>query len=122
MSNLSQLEAQIIQEMNQARANPGDYADKLETRKKYYEGTLFKQPEKIPLRTKEGISAVDEAIKALRAMAPQPALQPSRGMSQAAADLVKDQGPQGATGHTGSDGSSPFDRMKRYGDRLGGAA
>ncbi|MCT7976995.1 CAP domain-containing protein [Laspinema olomoucense] len=122
MSYLSQLEAQIIREMNQARANPGEYANKLESLKQYYDGRLFKQPGETPIATQEGISAVDEAIRALRAMDPRPSLCPSRGMSQAAADLVKDQGPRGETGHTGSDGSTPFDRMNRYGRWQGGAA
>ncbi|MCT7954726.1 CAP domain-containing protein [Laspinema sp. D3] len=122
MSYLSQLEAQIIREMNQARANPGEYANKLETLKQYYDGRLFKQPGETAIATQEGISAVDEAIRALRAMDSKPSLCPSRGMSQAAADLVQDQGPRGEIGHTGSDGSTPFDRMNRYGRWQGGAA
>ncbi|AFY81662.1 Cysteine-rich secretory protein family [Oscillatoria acuminata PCC 6304] len=122
MPYLSQLEAQIIREMNQARTNPGDYADKLETLKTYYNGRFFQPPGETPIRTQEGIRAVDEAIRALRAMDSKPALRPSRGMSQAAADLVQDQGPRGGTGHTGSDRSTPFDRMNRYGRWRGGAA
>ncbi|WP_254567476.1 CAP domain-containing protein [Oscillatoria sp. HE19RPO] len=122
MPYLSQLEAQIIREMNQARANPGEYANKLETLKNYYEGRLFKPPGETPIRTQEGISAVNEAILALRGMDSKPSLRPSRGMSQAAADLVEYQGPRGETGHTGSDRSTPFDRMNRYGHWRGGAA
>lgn len=100
MPYLSQLEAQIIREMNQARANPGNYANKLENLKNYYNGKLFQPPGETPIRTQEGIIAVDEAIYALRAMDCKPSLRPSRGMSQAAADLVQDQGPRGETGHT----------------------
>jgi len=33
---------------------------------------------------------------------------------KAAKDHILDMGPSGATGHTGTDGSSPFDRMERY--------
>jgi uncharacterized protein YkwD len=122
MAYLSQLEALIIREMNQARANPRDYADQLEALKPYYEGRLFRRPGEIPIRTQEGLSAVNEAIRALRAMDPKPSLRPSRGMSQAARDLVEDQGPRGGTGHIGGDRSTPFERMNRYGRWRGSAA
>ena len=36
-------------------------------------------------------------------------------MAQACEDHVDDTGAQGLTGHTGTDGSSPFERMDRYG-------
>ena len=36
-------------------------------------------------------------------------------MARAASDHVDDQGPSGATGHDGSDGSKPWDRVSRYG-------
>ncbi len=121
MAYLSQLEALIIREMNQARTHPGEYANQLETLKNYYQDRLFQRPGETPVRTQEGISAVNEAIHALKTMDPKPALRPSPGMSQAAADLVKDQGPRGATGHLGSDRRTPFDRLNRYG-RWGGSA
>ena len=36
-------------------------------------------------------------------------------MQQAAKDHVLDMGPEGKTGHTGTDGSQPKDRMSKYG-------
>lgn len=36
-------------------------------------------------------------------------------MSLAARDHVKEQGPTGATGHHGTEGSLPWDRINRYG-------
>lgn len=40
----------------------------------------------------------------------------SKGLECAARDHVKDTGPKGVTGHTGTDGSSMSDRIERYGE------
>ena len=39
-------------------------------------------------------------------------------MDKGCRDHVADLGPDGLTGHYGTDGSSPFDRMNRYGEWL----
>ena len=114
--NLSALEQAIIQETNIARTNPQAYAAKLENLTKYFQGDLLKIPGRIPLKTQEGVSAVNEAISYLKSVSPVSPLTASSGMSKAAADHVKDQGPGGQLGHTGSDGSQPWDRLKRYGE------
>lgn len=44
------------------------------------------------------------------------------GFAKAARDHVKDTGPSGKTGHHGTDGSSPWARIKRYTRINGGAA
>ncbi len=116
--SLSAIEKGIVRESNLARTNPAAYASKLEKFLSYYKGNLLYLPGKIPIRTKEGPSAAREAIRFLKRQKPVGALIPSRGMSLAARDHVRDTGPKGKTGHYGTDGSNPFDRMRRYGKIL----
>ncbi len=114
-SYLSDLEAGVLREMNLARTQPRRYAEFLEERRRYYRGNRFERPGEIAIITQEGVSAVDEAIEFLRRVKPIGALTPSRGMSRAADDHVRDQGQAGGLGHRGSDGSRTCDRANRHG-------
>jgi uncharacterized protein YkwD len=112
---LSSLERSVVDEINLARSAPKDYASFLEQYKKYYHGKLIKLPDETSLLTKEGVSALVEAVQFLRSVKPVPLLSPSKGMSLAAKDHVKDLGSSGASQHGGSDKSQPWDRLNRYG-------
>lgn|GEM_PF-5613146 len=112
---LTRMEREVIRELNYARTKPAEYARHLIQLREYYSGVLLKQPNKIPVRTNEGVSAVDEAIQYLQRVTPVSALKSSIGMSLAARDHVVDQQKSGQTGHTGGDGSEPFERLERYG-------
>lgn len=109
------LESEILKELNFARQNPQKYASLLEQLKPFYNGNYFERPGEITLITKEGVKAVDEAIRFLKKVDPIAPLSYSAGMSRAAMDHVQDQGRKGAFGHNGSDGSQPADRVNRYG-------
>jgi len=112
---LTRMEREVIRELNYARTRPAEYAKHLIQLREYYSGVLLKQPNKIPVRTNEGVAAVDEAIQYLQRVAPVSGLKSSIGMSLAARDHVVDQQKSGQTGHTGGDESEPFERLERYG-------
>lgn len=112
---LSPLEAEIIDEMNLARAEPQRYAAFVEEYKKYYRGNQLLLPGRQGLLTAEGVAAVDEAVNFLRAARPLPPLGIARGLCLAAKDHALDLAVKGTTGHKGSDGSTPNQRMERYG-------
>ena len=106
---------QILDEINLARTNPNFYISLLEDMKKYFDGNYYKEPGEITQITYEGVGAVNETITALRNYGTRSALILSEGISKGCLDHVNDHGSKGLTGHTGSDGSEPWDRANRYG-------
>ena len=109
---LSALEAQVLDELNQARSDPKGYATTMAELRRYYRGRLLELPGQVPLLTIEGPRALDEAVRALRATRPAARFAASRGMSRAARGHAEDIGPRGITSHTGSNGSDPFARLQ----------
>jgi uncharacterized protein YkwD len=109
------MEQDLLKEMNLARTHPTEYAAYLVQLRSFYVGKELRQPGKPALVTDEGVSALDEAIRFLRAAKPVPAFNMSVGLCSGGRELVKDQGATGATGHRGADGSFCEQRSKRYG-------
>ncbi|MBF2066397.1 MAG: CAP domain-containing protein [Calothrix sp. C42_A2020_038] len=114
-SYLSSLEQQVIAETNKVRTNPKSYIPIIESYRKRFQGNRVNIGNNTFLVTQEGIRAVDEALAFLKSQRPVAALSPSKGMSLGAKDHVKDQGPKGSTGHSGSNGSTLFSRISKYG-------
>lgn len=112
--------AAVVAELNYARQKPQDYAKIIQQSTGYFKGKLMALPGSVPIMTNEGVSAVWEAVRALRTTAPMPALAESAPLDRAAGDLVKDQGPRGDSGHIGADGSNPWTRMQRHASGLSG--
>ena len=107
--NLTQ---QVVTELNRVRANPQAYAAYLETFRPYYmaDGT-FRAPGRPAMRTREGVAALDEAVRELSHAQPQPLLTYSDMLVGSAHALVLEQSQSGQFGH----GSFPFQRMERCG-------
>ncbi|HVF51937.1 MAG TPA: CAP domain-containing protein [Pyrinomonadaceae bacterium] len=112
---LSPFEREIFQEMNLARARPAEYAAHLEKLRPHFKGNTYQPPGHAALVTEEGLAALEEAIRFLRAAPPLPPYSVSKGMCLGALEHVKSQGPTGETGHKGRDGSLCEQRVARYG-------
>ena len=106
----------VVREMNLARQNPAQYATYLEEMRGQFNGNLLVRPGRIPFRTKEGVKAVDEAIRFLRSASPRQPLVYSPGMSRGAADHCAAQA-RGGMSH--SAGGNTGARIGRYGQWSG---
>ncbi len=111
----AELAAAIVREQNLARTAPHVYADFLQESLQYYTGNLVTRPGEIAERTREGITAVTEAINFLRALEPVGPLSEAEGLRLGALDHVDDHGEKGLVGHVGTDSSMVWDRVNRYG-------
>lgn len=111
------LEDAVLAEMNLLRRDPRAYAAKLVALRPSYRGDrILRGPDEPAIAVVEGVSALDEAIRALRRAPPRlPRLALSKGLDQAAKGHADDLGRSGGLGHEGSDGSSPDQRVSRLG-------
>lgn len=123
VSYLNDQEKDLILELNMVRDNPAKYAELfLKPLLNNYKGNLFTFPnDPVPIETEEGVQALQECIRELKASQSVGLLQPSRGMSNAASDHAREQSRNGKVGHEGKRKSTPFTRIARYGE-WGGTA
>jgi len=117
---LSKDERDLLNEINLARANPQQYASYLESLKPLFHDKQYQPSNQDSFTTQEGWTAVEDAIKFLRAAKPLGPLSPSHGLCLAAMSHVKDQSGTGATGHQGNDSSFIEQRVKPFGSWQGG--
>ncbi|BDU74579.1 CAP domain-containing protein [Mesoterricola silvestris] len=110
-------EIAVVREINKIRRFPREYAKYLRALGLRFEGTLWRLADHVPIRTQEGRAAVIEAAEFLERVEPVTALIAyDENLHLAARDHVADQGPTGETGHIGTDGSRPSQRMRRHGE------
>lgn len=110
-------EMRVVAEINRIRMNPRPYAAWLKgDLRRHMDGTLWRLPNRVPIRTEEGLAAIDEAIAFLESVAPCGPLKVSDALAKAAQDFVREQGPTGQTGHKGPDGSTLESRLEKHGE------
>jgi len=114
-SPLGALETEIFTEIGNLRADPASYVRYLEQMKPKFNGTSVMLSDGTRLITNEGAAAVADAIATLKNTRPLAAFKFSPGLAKAAAQHLQDLIKNNLSGHKGSDGSWPPNRVDRYG-------
>lgn len=113
---LSELEQEVIHELNKVRSDPKRYAEQyMEELRSAFKGKLLTFEGQIPILTKEGVAPLNECIRVLKKTPPRPNLHPAKGLAKAAQELVGDQQRNGKVGHVSSKGANPQKRIEKYG-------
>jgi hypothetical protein len=113
-------ERDVLAGINEARTDPRGFAALLRSlRDRYGPDRSYVLPSNDALiMTREGVSALDEAVRFLERQQPLPPLDESDLLARAAGDHSDEQGRSGSTGHYSRNGGSPGDRvMARGGQR-----
>lgn len=119
---LTDLELEVVEELNLARTHPDSYANFLTDYSRLFVGRELREPGEVTILTKEGRNAVTEAIRFLKNQKSLSYITASKGMSKAADDMVWMQENTSQVGHVGRDGSKFSDRISRYGTWSGSCA
>jgi hypothetical protein len=123
MGSYAEIANQIFHELNELRANPAYYAERLEgLRENYKANNSLHRPGDVPVLTREGVAALDDAIKVLRSASALPELKLSEGLRSAAQGHVNDTGKNSLIGHNGSDDSTFLQRLDSAGKWKGSVA
>lgn len=117
------LAGDILTEINLARARPLAYAAYLRQVRDSFQGRICQiAGSPTAMQTREGVAAVDEAIRFLDSRMPLPPLAWSPGLAAAAAELAREQAQSGAEGHGGGRSGDLRERVERRGIWEGGIA
>lgn len=108
-------EKRVLAQLNRVRADPSRYAEYLATlRPRYGSGGIVRRPGEAPARSKEGIAALEDAIRALRGARPAPPLAGCEPLARSAREYAAEQARSGAVGHGGNSSR----RLSRHGTWL----
>ena len=105
----------VLAQMNRVREDPPRYAEYLSSlRSRYSANGLVTRPGETTVRSKEGVAALEDAIRALRNAPPTIPLADCAPLAHAAQAYAAEQARSGAVGH----GMDPFRRFSREGTWL----
>lgn len=119
--NSPEIEQDIFEWINRARENPKVLIPHLEERLATFKDKAWKKGDKW-YNSREGSTAVSEAIAVLREMPGAKKFRDSESMAKAAREHAADMAATGITGHTGSNGSTMAKRVEQFGKWRGGLA
>lgn len=119
---VSEMEQQILIEMNKVRTDPQTYAKEvIAPIVPLYKEKIFSTPGQVDMVTQEGVKPVKELYHFLLKAKPIGPLTISSGLTLAARTHAREQGTGGMIGHQSANGEDPFERMSKYGRYTGQA-
>eukprot|EP00826_Nyctotherus_ovalis_P043926 TRINITY_DN468_c0_g1_i10.p1 TRINITY_DN468_c0_g1~~TRINITY_DN468_c0_g1_i10.p1 ORF type:complete len:192 (+),score=42.35 TRINITY_DN468_c0_g1_i10:148-723(+) len=112
----AKLSQEVFDEINVARQMPDVFASSLIPRYQYFEGTIYKAPNCLPVDTDEGEEALTEAIDFLKAQSSLPVLVGHEGLQRAAMEYAEDIIHSGdmTYPHVGDPNTTPSQRISKY--------
>lgn len=116
------IESGLFGELNQLRSDPAVWAGIMKAERPWSPGKIrfVLGDDEMARRSEEAIRDLEEAITALESVhGSLSTVEFSSGLSRSAADHVQNTGSRGLTGHRGADGSTPGERIDRYGSWTG---
>lgn len=118
-----QITQHVFAEINNVRIDPPKFAERLEYFIQDYKSNGAKhRVGTVPVMTREGISAAQEALQALYTTEPLPALEWSVALARCAQAHCNDTGKLGIIGHVGSQENGLQDRLGYFGNWSGSVA
>lgn len=112
---LTQIQKEIFDEINLLRSNPEDYAKTLIEMRKEIKDNIVTLPNGKLWKMKEGISALDDAINALKTAPKVKSFVFTGGLTSAADLQLTDLKENISLGHRGKDGGDVETRLNKFG-------
>ena len=116
------MEKDVVRQVNDLRANPKQWAAYLKNLGPVKGRLILSRQDGKRIDADAAAERIEESVSFLEGASALPPFRVSSGLSLAARDLLKDHGPKGLTGHRASDGSTPENRIMRYGQWEGKSA
>jgi hypothetical protein len=106
----------LIIELNNLRTRPFEFAERLQKNSNFYKKSgLRVRKNAIPVKTREGLQGLMEAVEFLKGFSPVPPVSLSEGLRRAAQAHANDIGRLGTLDHVGSQDSSLQSRLDLFG-------